>query len=202
MSMRRLFDVLAGVSLLLFVAIVVLYIRGFTTYDVVSLDTPYHEIYLLGGAGSVRFVWGWFDFTSGPNNPVSGNPALPAPGWHVNWSSEDVEFIFDEFFWDGPADPSEAWRPRWLPVRVDWGSNARWFSESPPHGQGWGLTVSYWPLALITAAAPAVWIEKKRRSRRRRNTGLCAKCGYDLRATPERCPECGTVPPKKNPASN
>ena len=55
----------------------------------------------------------------------------------------------------------------------------------------WVLAVPYWALALPPAAA-ALWAVRAERTRRRRKRGgKCLRCGYDLRATPGACPECG-----------
>jgi hypothetical protein len=53
------------------------------------------------------------------------------------------------------------------------------------------LHVPFWAIVLVTAILPLLALRRSQRRRQRRLTGLCVECGYDMRATPERCPECG-----------
>jgi hypothetical protein len=50
----------------------------------------------------------------------------------------------------------------------------------------------FWSLAATTAILPLARTAMRLRRRPRTHLGLCPTCGYDLRATPGRCPECGT----------
>jgi hypothetical protein len=55
----------------------------------------------------------------------------------------------------------------------------------------WGFGVRVWPVALLATFLPAKYLRDWRRDSKRRRTGMCAICGYDLRESPQRCPECG-----------
>lgn len=51
-----------------------------------------------------------------------------------------------------------------------------------------------WGAILFTIALVVVVSLRSRKIQQRErwiNQGCCAACGYDLRATPDRCPECG-----------
>ena len=50
-----------------------------------------------------------------------------------------------------------------------------------------------WVAAAASGVAPALYVRRRFRQRRSPASGRCTRCGYNLRATPDRCPECGTI---------
>jgi hypothetical protein len=56
------------------------------------------------------------------------------------------------------------------------------------------LILPFWAMVLVTIPFPssaAISIHRRRRRARRLSAGHCPACGYDCRATPDQCPECG-----------
>ena len=75
---------------------------------------------------------------------------------------------------------------RGMPYRLGFGLDA---GGTGPWSY-WGITVPHWFVCGVFSLLLVGMLLRRRTSR----PGACAHCGYDLRATPDRCPECGTVP--------
>ncbi len=74
-------------------------------------------------------------------------------------------------------------------------SAARWVGFGGTWRSGhFLLIVPVWAIVLVSGAAAILSWWRARQVRKARRMGLCPACGYDLRASPDRCPECGVLP--------
>jgi len=181
---------IAAISLLLCVAMTGLWVNG--DYFL-GREGTWENVH-SDGFGESKFT---FDF-SGGGVGISEfwstvKPSLHSPSW-------------DHFYLASPWPPPErSWRQlgnsdypsRWQD------SSRRWvFMWRGPVHEGYydvslrELIVPAWlPVLLLLISSGLSFVASRRILGRSLRAGACAQCGYDLRATPDRCPECGTVPP-------
>jgi hypothetical protein len=155
--------------------------------------------YLLGWEGA----WEWFHSDglgyTGCYAEVSGGGIQL--GWVRLRVSPNATPEFIELYRKNRRSPTDRYLRRTHGSDYpDAGRGGRWsFGDTsrtdPPYIETRvHVIVPCWLPVALTAMAPALWLNGRVRRWRNRKRGLCPDCGYDLRATPERCPECGRTP--------
>lgn len=98
-------------------------------------------------------------------------------------------------------------RNSYNPVRDGWSDRLRWGNFRCGHlprqpfwgdlkregfDEAWWLVLPMWPLILLLMLLPVRRLARTVHAWRTSVfPGTCPHCAYDLRATPDRCPECG-----------
>ena len=179
---RRLLNVLTAIALLLPVVAAGFWARSYFASDEVlwtsasARRASAWSLMVRSDTGILRIEWEemWWP-SADPTDPIR-QQVLAARG-----------FSF------GRGAPGRPVAERGMDAATAFGE--RWsYSGGRTRFSGRSVILPYW-LALGAACAipvPFVWLLHRRRLRRM--SGLCPRCGYDLRATPSRCPECGASP--------
>ena len=170
--MRRLRSVLAAACLLLCVLIVAAWVRGYFVSETVGVGVPRPGgTITAGGLMSGRGGLGFAAVTGMPYQKEIDGPFYQreAVGYAGGIGKEPARWKMLGFMY----------------VRL----------PNTSYGRGWAVAAPLWSLLLLLAPWPLWHVRTVRRDGpgRRRRLGLCMSCGYDLRASADLCPECGTA---------
>ena len=168
---RKLFTLCSAVSLLLCLAICVLWGDSYS-FQRVAVWNGVTDFDFLSNHGRIRVVRrDWFI-------QVNGRAVRQVYNRDGQFSGETRRYDGEDAVGDGAGWP------------LGFGSGRGPFGDGIERRRQ--VTVPHWSLAVALAVAPAIAVYCRVR-RGRRTPGLCSACGYDLRATPRRCPECGVA---------
>ena len=194
---RRLFNVFVGVSLLLCIATAVMWIRSIRTCDSIAYDRAEDAgDSLTTYPGGIEFV-----ATSGVSGAWFG---IFTPGWHrssFEWGTPRFKFSMtanllafgmEMATWTKPPHYLLGFGFDYVSLNLGAAGPA---AMSGTHKMT-RIVVPFWFLMLLSATPVLLQLRRSVRLRSCRRRQRCFQCGYDLRATPDRCPECGTTPAK------
>ncbi len=121
---------------------------------------------------------------------------------HERYSTNALRFERVELVAGYLAASSEqvSWNPVSMPpISWAWGEDVMVLGASPwlPSMQ-WSartksILVPLWIPGILFGLVFSVSYVPFHHRRKRKKLGLCLKCGYDLRASKDRCPECGST---------
>ncbi|MGA2442841.1 MAG: hypothetical protein ABSH08_17950 [Tepidisphaeraceae bacterium] len=184
---RWLFNGIAAVSLLLCVATGGFWVRSYRAADSLILQRG-HRLSVSYNRGSLAVVVCARYFVEEVSRPPFSETDIShySATWKLAWTSDDT-------YRDPSGSAFSGLRIGDFQRRGDSGFG---FVNRE---QGYQAITPFWLLFLVLSWLPLLWC----RRRKRQSEGVhCLACGYDLRATPDRCPECGTIPPKNEMVSN
>jgi hypothetical protein len=212
---RRLLNLLIAVSLLLSIAIAVMWIRSYWYQDLIPVGRANHGILYDSDGGAVVVVILAVPLHQGNFCRYMDEQGRMDPLTYRrtgDWGSDDLIDIADLIYSTtvlGNGHPSVSQNKVWKNLGfIRESCAAEEFAmdslnfiptgRNKPQMTTTLIGFPYWFLSTIFSAIPAVRLFRIWKRSRRYPRGHCRKCGYDLRETPQRCPECGTVPAVPN----
>jgi hypothetical protein len=175
---RHLFTFVAALSAALFVGVGALWVRSYSVTDSVSVGRESPTLLVTTAAGGLSVGRYWFDRPSMPD-PLDEGYDPNAVVRHRVYRDDKPHYPI----WQKPRTPANALGFHWDAETINTIHNGDITRRR--------AVVPLWAVATALLVLPALRLASWRRRSRRARAGHCVTCGYDLRSSPDGCPECG-----------